>query len=145
MSAALVVDASVALKWVVTEPGSDQANALLTDLAAGALSLTAPEHLVGEIGSGLRNRVAQNILSADDALTALDAVEALELELLGGSERWFRSLRAALDWQVTTYDALYLLLALDLDAELVTADERLADAALTRSLPVRRLVSRSAR
>jgi predicted nucleic acid-binding protein len=133
------VDASVALKWVVTEAGSEQASALLTDLSSGALSLFAPEHLVGEIGNGLRKRVTQNVLSVDDALTALDAVAALELEFIGGSERWFRSLRAALDWQLTTYDALYVLLALDLDAELVTADVRLAEAALEHALPVRQL------
>lgn len=139
MSTPVVVDASVALKWVVTEAGSEQASALLTGLSTGALSLFAPEHLVGEIGNGLHKRVTQNVLSVDDALTALDAVAALELEFIGGSERWFRSLRAALDWQLTTYDALYVLLALDLDAELVTADVRLAEAALEHALPVRQL------
>lgn len=140
MSTSLVVDASVALKWVVNEPGSEHANALLTDFAAGAVSLVAPEHVVGEIGNGLRKRVAQDILSTDAAAAALGAIAALELEFLGGADRWFRSLRAALDWQVTTYDALYVLLALDLNAELVTADLRLADAALAKSLPVRRLI-----
>ena len=140
MSALTVVDASVALKWVVDEPGSDEASLLLRDMAAGDVSLVAPEHLVGEVGNGLRKRVAQNVLGPDDALTALDAVAALDLEFVGGSDRWFRSLRAALDWGVTTYDALYVLLALDLDAELVTADSRLAGSALRRSLPVRLLV-----
>ncbi len=81
------------------------------------------------------------VLSSDDALSALDAIAALELELIGGEDRWFRSLRAALDWQLTTYDALYVLLALDLDAELVTADIGLTDAALKRSLPVRPLIA----
>lgn len=137
----VVVDASVALKWVVTERGSAEAVALLTDLADGAVSLVAPEHLVGEVGNGLRERVAQGVLHADDALAALDAMAALGLELVSGRELWFRSLRAALEWGMTTYDALYVLLALDLDAELVTADRRLADAATSRSLPVRLLVA----
>lgn len=136
----VVVDVSVALKWVVSEAGSDEATALLTDMVKGRVSLVAPEHLVGEIGNGLRKRVAQGSLSADDAVAAVDAVAALGLELVGGSERWFRSLPAALSWGVTTYDALYVLLALDLDAELITADARLADSASRKSLPVRRLV-----
>ncbi len=139
MSTLVVVDASVALKWVVTEAGSDEATSLLTHLADGAVSLVAPEHLVGEVGNGLRKRVAQGVLDADDALAALDAVASLGLEFIGGTERWFRSLRAALDWGVTTYDALYVLLALDLDAELITADLRLVDSALRKSLPVRPL------
>ena len=54
---------------------------------------------------------------------------------------WFRTLQAAMDWQVTTYDALYVLLAFDLDSELVTADDRLADTARERSLPVRSLTT----
>jgi len=56
VTTAVVVDAAVALKWVVTEPGSEQAGALLTAMAEGALSLVAPEHLVGEISNGLRKR-----------------------------------------------------------------------------------------
>lgn len=35
----------------------------------------------------------------------------------------------------------YVLLAIDLDAELVTADLRLADAAVKKALPVRRLTA----
>ncbi len=58
MSAVLVVDASVALKWVVTEVGSDQASDLLTQMARRACALVAPEHLVGELGTGLGKRVA---------------------------------------------------------------------------------------
>ncbi len=140
MSTLLVIDASVALKWVITESGSDEASALLTDLADDATSLVAPEHLLGEVGNGLRKRVAQGVLVAEDAVTALHAVAALGLEFISGPERWLRSLRAALDWGVTTYDALYVLLALDLGAELITADRRLAESARQRSLPVRPLI-----
>ncbi len=139
MTTVLVVDASIALKWVMTEAGSDEASLLLADMVDRDLSLVAPEHLLGEIGNGLRKRVAQGALSADDALAAMEAIAALDLELVGGSERWFRSLSAALEWEVTTYDALYVLLAVDLDAELITADVRLAESAGRKSLPVRRL------
>ncbi|MDQ3579577.1 MAG: type II toxin-antitoxin system VapC family toxin, partial [Actinomycetota bacterium] len=117
------------------------ASDLLTQMARRACALVAPEHLVGEVGNGLRKRVAQGVLSSDDALSALTPIAALELELIGGEDRWFRSLRVALDWQLMTYDALYVLLVLDPDAELVTADMRLTDAALKRSLPVRPLLA----
>lgn len=62
---------------------------------AGAGRTRAPRW---QVGNGLRKRVAQGILTTDDALSAMEAVEALELELFGGQERWFRALRAALDW-----------------------------------------------
>lgn len=137
MSRSLVIDASVALKWVMTEPGSDAATALLDDLATGEVALLAPEHLIGEVGNGLRKRVAQGVLTADDATQALDAIAALELTYVSGSDRWFRCLRAALEWEVTTYDALYVLLAMEFDAELVTAHTRLV--AATTAAPVRLL------
>lgn len=129
MSRSVVVDASVALKWVVTEPGSAQAVSLLDEMAAGTVALLAPEHLVGELANGLRKRVAQNVLTVEDACAALDAISHLELTFVGGAGRWFRCLAAALDWGITTHDALYVLLARDFDAELVTADERLYAAA----------------
>ncbi|MGH3785764.1 MAG: type II toxin-antitoxin system VapC family toxin [Pseudonocardiaceae bacterium] len=130
MSRSLVVDASVALKWVVTEPGSEEAASLLDELTAGAVALLAPEHLIGEVANGLRKRVAQHILTVEDACRALDAISHLELTFVGGPGRWFRCLPAALDWGITVYDALYVLLAKDFDAELVTADERLHAAAI---------------
>lgn len=139
MNAVVVVDASVALKWVVAESGSHEANQLLDDLADNTVSLAAPEHLVGEVGNGLRKRIVQGLLSVDEAQAALDAIAALDLELVGGSERWFRALPAAVEWGLTTYDALYVLLALDLGAELLTADLRLVESAIRRSLPVRLL------
>ena len=61
MSATLVIDASVALKWLVTEAGSAAANDLLDRAADGETLLVAPEHLLGEVGNGLRKRVAQRV------------------------------------------------------------------------------------
>ena len=121
----------------------------------------APEHLVGEVANGLRKRVAvrrihrfssfeaargramesQNLLTVEDACAALDAIAHLELTFVGGAGRWFRCLAAALEWRITTYDALYVLLARDFDAELVTADERLHTAATGMPHPPARSLS----
>lgn len=137
MSRSLVIDASVALKWVVTEPGSEEAASLLDELAAGAVVLLAPEHLLGEVANGLRKRVAQKVLTVEDARAALDAIAHLELTFVGGAGRWLPCLAAALNWQLTAYDALYVLLAQDFDAELVTADQRLH--AAVHDIPIRLL------
>ncbi len=133
MSRSLVVDASVALKWVVTEPGSAEAATLLDEMAAGEVALLAPEHLVGEVANGLRKRVAQKVLTVEDACAALEAITHLELTFVGGAGR----LPASLEWGITAYHALYMLLARDFDAVLVTAYERLHTAATGQ--PVRLL------
>lgn len=96
---------------------------LLDDMAVGALAL-APEHLIGEVANGLGKRVAQHVLTVEDACAALDAITHLELTIVGGAGRWFQCLPAALEWGITAYDALYVL-ARDFDAVLVTADEQL--------------------
>ncbi|MBS1848691.1 MAG: type II toxin-antitoxin system VapC family toxin [Actinobacteria bacterium] len=136
---ALVVDASVALKWVVTEDGSVQANGLLDQVAGGGLTLVAPGHLLGEVGNGLRKRVAQRVLTRADAIAGFDAIGRVGIEFVSGRLHWGRTLRAALDWNLTTYDALYLLLAEDLGVDLVTADRRLIDAARHHHLAARTL------
>jgi predicted nucleic acid-binding protein len=59
------------------------------------------------------------------------------LTFVGGTEQWSHCLAAALGWGITSYDALYVLLAKDFDAELLTADERLHTAA--PSAPIRLL------
>ncbi len=134
----VVIDASVALKWIVAEAGSDAANDLL-DRAQLGLTLAAPEHLLGEVGNGLRKRVAQKVLSPTDAVSAFGLLGQLGLEFIGGTDRWQRTFRAALDWHLTTYDALYVLLAQDLNADLITADDRLIESARRHGLPARPL------
>lgn len=136
----IVVDASVALKWVVAEDGSDAANALLDRAAEEEVTLAAPEHLLGEVGNGMRKRVAQKVLSVTDATIAFDAIRELGLEFVGGEDRWARTLRAALEWNLTTYDALYVCLAQDLGCDLITADRRVVEAARRHRLPVRWLL-----
>jgi predicted nucleic acid-binding protein len=87
--------------------------------------------------NGLRKRVVQHVLTVEDACAALDAIAHLELTFVGGAGRWFQCLPAALEWGITAYDALYVLLARDFDAVLVTADERLHTA--TTGTPVQLL------
>lgn len=54
---------------------------------AGAL-LIAPDDLLGEVGNGLRKRVAQGVLDREEAIEALGAVRALNIEFVAGADRW---------------------------------------------------------
>lgn len=135
----LVVDASVAIKWVVDEPGSDAAQELLDDHLSDTTPLLAPEHLVGEVGNGLRKLVGRGLIDRRDAMAALGDLVDLEIGFLDSVAVWPRTLEAALEWQLTTYDAVYVLTALDRQTELVTADRRLQQTCAERDLPVRLL------
>ena len=60
----LVIDASVAMKWVIDEPGTQQA------LALRRHRLFAPDLLVAECADVLWKKVRRNELSAEEAQLA---------------------------------------------------------------------------
>ena len=71
----LVVDASVALKWVLPEPGRMEAVALLDAFGAGSLHLIAPRLLAEEVASALSKRCRRkemNARQADEAFQSFD-------------------------------------------------------------------------
>lgn len=126
----LVVDASVALKWVVPESLSEHADRLL----AGDHDLAAPDLLGTEAANALWKKVLRNELSPRDAR------EALYL-LLHGGLTWHatqpllpRALEIARLARHPIYDCVYLALAERLGAPLVTADASLLKVAGARRI-----------
>lgn len=120
----LVVDASVAVKWLLPEEGSAQAIALIE---AGH-DLYAPDLLTSEIGNVLWKKGRRGDLS--DIATQRLLAEFLDIRL-----RWADSRRLAADaleiarhHDRSFYDSLYLALAHAIDGSLVTTDARFANA-----------------
>jgi predicted nucleic acid-binding protein len=120
----LVIDASVAVKWYLEEPLSDEASALL----AAPHELHAPELLLLEADSVLRRRMRQrriDIFHADQSRASLRLLPI----------RWHPIDRTLIDlsWDVTgrtavsAFDGLYLALAELLNARVVTADLKLLE------------------
>lgn len=95
-------------------------------------SLQAPELIDAELLSVLRRLVLAGHLQASHALQALAAANRLGLRRHPSRALWLRAweLRANL----SAYDALYVALAEQLDAPLLTADARLARAPGLRCL-----------
>lgn len=132
---ALVVDASVALKWVLPEPETERALALIE-----SDRLIAPDFLYLECANVLARDVRRGVLpvaAAEEALAALQGV-ALQvspiLDLIGPAY----GLATALGQ--TVYDCLYLALAQAEGAVLVTADRRFAEACAERFADAVRLI-----
>jgi predicted nucleic acid-binding protein len=73
----LVIDASIAVKWVVEEEGTSYALALRS-----RAKLIAPELLVAECANILWKKVQRNELSKDEAVLAASLLEPAEVELL---------------------------------------------------------------
>lgn len=114
----VVVDASVLV------------NALLLDGASRArladANLQAPDLIDAELLSVLRRLVLADQLPEQNALQALSTAQLLGLRRHSSRSLWARA------WELRTnlsaYDALYVALAEQLDATLLTADSRAARA-----------------
>jgi predicted nucleic acid-binding protein len=114
-----VVDASVAIKWVIDEPGSSAAAALLS-----AGPLRAPDLLLVECANVLWKKVRRGELSADEAGLAIRVLRQADIELLPSRPLADRALQLALELDHSAYDCLYLALALESGQPFVTADDR---------------------
>jgi predicted nucleic acid-binding protein len=120
-----VIDASVAVKWLVEQDGSEEARAL----GGPSAVLIAPDLILAEIASALW-KYARALMLAEDAAKAMLARAPSAFSRLVPLEELLAS---AFDLSLTVphpiYDCFYLALARRERAPLVTADERLAAAA----------------
>ena len=125
----IVVDASVAVKWVIPEPGSDLADALLY---AGE-ALVAPSVILVEVAAAIAKRTdvgLMNLREAGDALADFrKAVETSAMAIHVDRALLDSALALSATLRHPLADCLYVALAQSLDGTLATADRNLADAA----------------
>ncbi len=116
-----VIDASVAIKWVVAEHGSAAALSLLD-----GPELIAPDLLMPECANILWKKVVRAEFSAEEARLAAELLQRAALELIPTRAVMADALQLAVDLNHPAYDCIYLALAIAQDCPFVTADERLA-------------------
>jgi predicted nucleic acid-binding protein len=117
---AFVVDATIAVKWVVEEDGTPQALMLRRQA-----KLIAPDLLMAECANVLWKKVQRDELSKEEALLAARLLQAAEIELLPTRSSMEAATRIAIELDQPAYDCVYLALAIDNGCKFVTADERL--------------------
>lgn len=120
----VIVDASVALKWVVDEEDSD----LAVQLAD--LDLAAPAIFSSECANGLWAKAQRREITPEEAVERLQALMAVPVELVPVEALAEEALLLALSMEHPVYDCFYLALALRRDVLLITADGRFTDAVL---------------
>ncbi|MFA6020232.1 MAG: type II toxin-antitoxin system VapC family toxin [Rhodospirillales bacterium] len=116
---AAVIDASVAIKWVIEEEGSLQA------LTLRQSRLFAPDIWCSECANVLWKSYQRQSLTLEEAVTAAALLESADIEIISSRPLMERAVRMAVEIGHPVYDCVYVLAAIDLDMPLVTADERL--------------------
>jgi len=121
-----VVDASVVLKWFLPEAGNVAADRLLEGFLNGRLTLHAPDLMPIETASALwRRSVVRKQLAPSDAKAIYQDLLTLPLNLYTSEPLASAAFALSIAHRHSAYDAVYCALAIELDCELVTADETL--------------------
>jgi len=120
----LVIDASVAIKWVIEEHGTLEA------LSLRRHRLFAPELLVTECANILWKKARRHELTAPEALLAARLLQRADIELAPMRALLEPATRLAMALDRPAYDCAYLALAESLSCDLVTADRRFSTKAL---------------
>lgn len=119
-----VVDASVVVKWLVTEEWSNESSGLLE----AGLTLIAPALVFAEASNALWAMHRRGDLSRDDLSDATDLLRSAPLSVPVSMRRLTAgAVRLAVDLGHPAYDCYYLALAMQEQYPVVTADARFHD------------------
>ncbi|MET0852847.1 MAG: type II toxin-antitoxin system VapC family toxin [Candidatus Rokuibacteriota bacterium] len=122
------MDASVAVKWVMPEHGSENADRLLGD----GEPLLAPDLVLVEAANALWKKVTRREVSVGEARRALQMLRGSALETRPTAPLLGRALDLATQHKHPVYDCIYVALAEAEGARLVSADARLLTAGARR-------------
>ncbi len=127
-----VVDASIAVKWVIPEVWSDKADRL----RATEDRMLAPDLLLVEVANALWQKTGREEIAPAEADQALDLVTDSGIDLRPTTPLLSRAMQVARRLNHPVYDCVYLALAERERASLVTADRRLLRTVAQRRLPI---------
>jgi predicted nucleic acid-binding protein len=114
----MIVDANVAFKWLVAEPLSDQADALLA-----RDDLIAPDIIDYEIAQVVSRHARNRLLNRAAIEAVVQGLDDAPPRRIGWRAYASMAMPLSLDLRATFAHCLYLALAVDRDDQLVTADE----------------------
>lgn len=116
-----MVDASVAVKWLVDEAYSENAARLLND----GLTLVAPELLYAEVANALWALCRRGDIGAPNVAEALETMKGAPIAVPSSLRQLAAAAgRLAMDLDHSVYDCFYLALAIQEQYPVVTADAR---------------------
>ena len=126
-SEAVVVDASVATKWHITDgEHTDKARLLLTRFAQGKTELIAPDYIRYEVPSAITvaTQGRKPRLTQQQGQEAIEEFLSLQIRTLDSSELVLSAYPLVHQHGCALYDALYLSLGNRLKVPFITADRR---------------------
>jgi len=135
----VVLDVSVAAKWVLPPAYEDlvpEAVHLLRRYAREEVRFIVPDLFWAEFGNVAWKAVRLGRWTADEAQSAIREIAGRNFPTVASKDLLVAALTIATSFDRSLYDCLYIALAVTTRCEMITADEKLANAVALR-LPVR--------
>ena len=127
----IVLDASVAAKWLLpppNEPLRDEALQLARDYKDGLYEVFVPDVFWAEIANFLWKAARLDRCTQVEARSALEVISDYAFQSVSSVSLLRGAFDIATSYDRAVYDCLYVALAQQIGAELITADEKLANA-----------------
>jgi predicted nucleic acid-binding protein len=131
----VVLDASVAVKWCLPSLREDlvaEAEELLASSRRDEVQFLVPDLFWVELANALWKAVRRAEMSSDNAVSAISFMRDLDIATVSSIDIVPQALDLAISHDRAVYDCLYVALAVQSKSELITADERLANALAAR-------------
>lgn len=122
-----VLDASVALKWVLSEPDTPAAIKLRDEFARNLHELIAPDTFLAEVAHALTKAERRGLITAGQASVLVGDILTTRPDLHSFIPLLARAVDLATQARIGVYDCLYVALADREQCTLVTADQRLVN------------------
>lgn len=128
MSGFVCVDASVVVKWLLTEEDSPTALALAAKLRADDYTLIVPPHMPIEVVNVIRVRVLRGELKPIEGEDLIEAFTQLPIQVAAPAGMYRAAFDLALRYdRPSVYDTQYVALAEIAGCDFWTADKRLVN------------------
>lgn len=135
----IVLDASVAVKWFLPERFetlAPEALDLLNQCGKNEIRILVPDLFWVEFASVLWKAVRRGNFPKASADVALASLKRFDFPTVPSLKLLDNAFQIATDYGRSVYDCLYVALAVQTNSQLITADERLANALAAR-FPIR--------
>ncbi len=118
-----VIDSSILVMYFSKEPGWESAERILLD------EIVTLDLAVKEVANALWKKVIRGEMSLENAVSIVEDLASGVIPLYRQEQFLSEALRIAARNHITVYDSLFIVLARDLEAVLVTLDKRQAEVA----------------
>lgn len=120
-----VLDASVALKWVLTEPDSPKALTLRDDFRNNLSELIAPDVFPVEVAHALTRAERRGLIKPPQASRLLADILSTPIPMYPYRRLLSMAVAISSAMRCGVYDCLYVALAESENCEFITADDKL--------------------